>query len=792
MISHPHFAVEPWRLRERALDLEVLAQSESLFALSNGHLGLRGNLDEGEPRGMPGTYLGGFYETYPLSRAEPAYGDPEAGQLLLNVTNGKLLRLLVDDEPFDVRYGTLHSHERVLDMRAGTLAREVRWESPAGQVVRVSSTRLVSFTQRAIAAIAYEVEAIDDEARVVIQSELVANEASTTVGGDPRAASPLESPLVAEHHATWGRAGVDLVHRTEQSGLRVAVAMDHVIEGPSDIRVQTESEDDLGRVSITVLLQPGERLRVVKFIAYGWSGTRSAEALRDQVAAALTAARDTGWDRLLTEQREFLDRFWERSDVAIEGDPEIQQAVRFGLFHVLQAGARGEQRAIPAKGLTGSGYDGHTFWDSETFVLPVLTYTMPDAAAQVLRWRHDTLPAARTRAKALGLRGAALPWRTIAGEECSGYWPAGTAAFHVNADVAAAVIRYVDATDDMRFEQDIGLELLVESARLWHSLGHHDREGQFHLPGVTGPDEYSALADDNVYTNLTAQQNFEAAAVAAERHPHEASELGVDATEVEAWRTAAASMFVPYDEALGVHPQAAGFTSHAMWDFEATQPTDYPLFLHFPYFDLYRKQVVKQADLVLALHLRGDAFTAEEKARDFAYYEPLTVRDSSLSAATQSVIAAEVGHLDLAYDYVAEAALIDLENLEHNTRDGLHIAALAGTWTALVAGFGGFRAHEGQLRFAPRLPRGMMRLEFRLLYRGRQLRVTLEGDAATYTLEDGDPLELRHHGEALLLRPDKPLTRSMPPAPVLETPRQPPGREPSRLQPDERSASSSA
>ena len=401
----------------------------------------------------------------------------------------------------------------------------------------------------------------------------------------------------------------------------------------------------------------------------------------------------------------------------------MQQAVRFALFHAVQAAARAEQRAIPAKGLTGPGYDGHCFWDTETYVLPMLTYSLPRAVADALRWRQSTLPMATERAAQLGLSGAAFPWRTIAGEECSAYWPAGTAAFHVNADIADAVIRYVEASGDETFERDTGLELLAQTARLWRSLGHHDAEGHFRIDGVTGPDEYSAIADNNVYTNLMAQRNLYGAAETAARHPHRAHDLGITEEEMAGWRDAAGAMLIPYDSVLGVHPQAEGFTEHEVWDFARTPSECYPLLLHYPYFDLYRKQVVKQADLVLALWLRGDAFTDEQKARNFEYYEALTVRDSSLSAGAQAVIAAEVGHLELAFDYLREAALLDLNDLEHNTSDGLHMAALAGSWIALIAGFGGMRDTGGTLCFAPRLPERLTRLAFTLSPRRRRLHV---------------------------------------------------------------------
>ena len=779
MIAHPAFPVEPWSIRETYLDLDMLPACESVLALSNGHIGLRANLDEGEPFGMPGTYLNSFYELRPLPYAEAGYGNPASGQTIVNVTNGKIIRLLVDDEPFDVRYGRLLAHERELDLRAGVLRRRAEWRSPAGASVRVRSTRLVSLVQRSAAAILYEVEPLDGPVRLVVQSELVANEAGGPTPDDPRAAAVMESPLRSEDYFRRD-ARVVLTHSTRRSGLLVAAGMEHVVEGPDGTATSSESGPDVGRVTVATELAPGERLRVIKFLAYGWSGQRSLPAVRDQVVAALAQARRTGWQGLLDDQRAYLDRFWDCADVELEGDTELQQAVRFALFHTLQAGARAEQRAIAAKGLTGPGYDGHTFWDTERFVLPVLTYTAPNAAADALRWRHATLDLARERAAQLDLRGAAFPWRTIRGQESSGYWPAGTAAFHIAAAIADAVARYQAAVEDEEFECEVGLELLVETARLWRSLGHHDGEGRFRIDGVTGPDEYSALADNNVYTNLTAQRNLRVAADAVARHPRHAAALGADLEEAASWRDAAHDIVVPWDETLGVHPQSEGFTSHQRWDFDDTGPDQYPLLLHFPYFDLYRKQVVKQADLVLALHWRGDAFSDEEKARDFAYYESLTVRDSSLSACTQAVVAAEVGHLDLAYDYFREAALLDLHDLAHNTRDGVHVASLAGAWLAAVAGFGGMRDHDGDLTFAPRLPPRLERLAFRILFRGRRLTVEFDRDTATYALLEGPPLSISHHGERVEIRADAALVRPIPAAPVRPAPTQPTGREPGR------------
>lgn len=780
MIEQATLPVEPWCLRETRIDLDHLAQMESLFALSNGHIGLRGNLDEGEPHAIPGTYLGSFYEKRPLPYAEAGYGYPEMGQTVVNVTNGKLIRLLVDDEPLDVRYGQLTAHERVLDFRAGTLQRDAEWQSPAGSRVRISSTRLVSFMHRAVAAIAYEVEAVGSEMRIILQSELVANEAPSVVTSpDPRVAAALDRPLIAVDRDVE-QAGAVLLHRTRRSGLLLAAGMHHLVEAPGQFDLENDVREDWARTTVVCVLQPGQRLRVVKYLGYGWSAFRSEPAVRDQVAAALTAARYEGWDGMLRTQRKYLDDFWDAADVEIDGDPVVQQAVRFGLFHVLQAGARTERRAIPAKGLTGPGYDGHTFWDMEGFVLPVLTLTAPHAAADALRWRASTLDLARQRARTLGLAGAAFPWRTINGAEASGYWPAGTACVHINADIAGAFEEYRLVTGDEELERECGLEVLVETARLWLSLGHHDRHGSWHIDGVTGPDEYTAICNDNVFTNLMAARNLRAAAAACARHPQLAQDFGVTNEETAAWQNTSDAVHIPYDEQIGVHPQCESFTRFGEWDFEESAG-EYPLMLYAPYFQLYRKQVVKQADLVLAMHWCGEAFTPEQKAHNLDYYERRTVRDSSLSACTQAVMCAEVGHLQLARDYLHETALVDLRDLHHNSRDGLHIASLAGAWTALVEGFGGLREHSDLLSLAPALPYEITRLAFRVRWRGMRLQVEVTDGEVRCSLpgQSDARMPLRLYGEEVEVTGTEIVRRPLlHREPLLPRPSQPPGREP--------------
>jgi alpha,alpha-trehalose phosphorylase len=778
VIAHDAFQVEPWAIRETKLDLDLLAQSESIFALSNGHLGLRGSLDEGEPSNLSGTYLNGFFESHPIHYPERAFGSPEAGQTIVNVTDGTPIRLLIEDEPLDVHRGNLESHERVLDLRSGILERRLLWQSIGGRSVQVTSRRLVSFHYRSIAAISYEVEALDEPLRVALQSNLLANKSDAVVTSDPRGGSALGAVLESRLHSHHGMRVV-LAHTTRASGLSLAAGMDHVIDARDGEEPLVESEPDLGRLTVSATLSPGRPLRIVKLLAYHWSSQQSVEWLRDQVDGSLQTALAEGFEGLEKSQREYLDDFWARADIEVDGHVELQQAIRFGLFETLQASARAEERAIAAKGLTGTGYDGHAFWDSESLVLPVLTYTMPRLARHALIWRHSTLGLARERARQFGLRGAAFPWRTIRGEECSSYWPAGSAAFHVNASIADAVRRYVLATDDRGFERDFGVDLLVETARLWTSLGHLRADGNFCIDGVTGPDEYTAVVDNNVYTNLMAQGNLRSAVESVARHPDAAQELDVTDDEIESWRAAADAMYIPYDGTLGIHPQDQDFLTHERWDFERTPADDYPLMLHHSYFDLYRKQVVKQADLIFALYLRSASFSAEEKRRDFDFYEGVTVRDSSLSAGIQAIVAAEVGHLDLAHDYLAEAAFLDLHDLEHNIRDGLHIAALSGAALAVIAGLGGLRDDGEELSFLPRLPTALARVAFRVTFGGNTLRVEITPDGASYSSRrEGAPLHFLHGIEPVDLAPGATVVRPLPPLEALAVPEQPPHRAP--------------
>jgi alpha,alpha-trehalose phosphorylase len=369
-------------------------------------------------------------------------------------------------------------------------------------------------------------------------------------------------------------------------------------------------------------------------------------------------------------------------------------------------------------------------------VLPFLAYTNPEAARKLLRFRWRMLDAARHRAAELSQAGALYPWRTINGEEASAYYAAGTAQYHINAAVAYALERYLTATGDQEFLEHEAVDILVETARLWEDLGFFANNGaeRFHIHGVTGPDEYTTVVNDNTYTNVMARFNLGFACWAvqtvAESNPAAYAALvrrtGLTDDEVVAWKQAANAMFIPYDEELGIHPQDVNFLEREIWDFRGTPSDKYPLLLHFHPLVIYRHQVLKQADVVLAMFLRRKHFSAEQRRRNFDYYDPLTTGDSSLSACVQSIVAADVGYPDLAIDYFKQSLYLDLADTHGNTSDGVHIANAGGVWSSIVYGFAGMTDREGTLGFNPRLPKQWRSIRFRLQWRGETLQVSVD------------------------------------------------------------------
>ncbi|MEV7973180.1 glycosyl hydrolase family 65 protein [Cellulomonas sp. NPDC089187] len=787
-IDRHRFPPDAWGLRETRYDAGDLGRSETLFAVGNGYLGMRGNVEEGRDSFAHGTFINGFHETWPIRHAEEAYGFARVGQTIVNVPDSKILRLYVDDEPLLLTVADLHEYERTLDFRDGVLRRELIWQTPSGKKVQVRSQRMVSFTERHLAVMTYEVTLLDADAPVVVSSQMLNRQdgqdeyhvraAAMGEGFDPRKAESLENRVLVPslHWAADGR--YVLGYRVADSGMTLAVAADHTIDTENSYEERSLVEEDLAKHVYRVDAKQGKTITITKVVSYHSSRGVPAKELVDRCRRTLDRVAAEGVQHQFTEQRAWLDAFWTRSDVEVPGQPELQQAIRWNLFQIAQATARAEGNGIPAKGLTGSGYSGHYFWDTEIYVLPFLTYTSPRIARNALRFRYTMLDDARKRAAELNQNGALFPWRTINGEEASAYYAAGTAQYHIDADIAHAVKQYVAATGDQDFLAREAIDILVETARMWADLGFwrgHNGDSTFHIHGVTGPDEYTTVVNDNLFTNVMARANLRGAVDAVDRlakddpaaHAALLERLHLTQDELDEFARAAEHMAIPFDERLGIHPQDSQFLEKELWDLANTDPSKRPLLLYYHPLVIYRFQVLKQADVVLALFLQGDQFTLEEKLADFDYYDPLTTGDSTLSAVVQSIIASEVGYQELALRYFNSAVYVDLADLHHNTSDGVHVASLGGVWSALACGFGGMRDHEGVITLDPRLPEVWDGLTYRITLHSTRVRVDVRHTELRLTVEDGEEAQLLVRGEAVTVRAGEPVTVTLAPAPRL-------------------------
>jgi alpha,alpha-trehalose phosphorylase len=765
---------DEWRIIETRYSDEYVPRAETVFSLSNGFLGVRGTFEEGRPAYSPGTYVNGFHETWPIVHAEEAHALARVGQTIVNIPDSTIFKLYVDDEPLFLATARVRDYRRILDMRNGILTREFVWALASGKHVRVRSSRLVSYEHRHLVAMTYEVTMLDHAAPVAISSQVVNRQDTRPVDeipekrpSDPRLARVLPDRVLNAQVTEQSDARILLGYRTTNSRMTLAVGVDHVIDTTNPYQVEGSVDQDSGEILITADAAPGAPIRITKFATYQGSRSIPARELADRSRRTLDRALRAGFDTLVEQQRQQLDLFWDRADVRVESRTDQvrrQQAIRWNLFQVAQASWRAENAGISAKGLTGHAYDGHYFWDTEIYVLPFLSYTQPRIAANLLRHRHSMLDRARERAAIMSQKGALFPWRTLNGEEASAMFQAGTAQYHINADIAYAIRRYTNVQGDLDLMAEVGAEMLVETARLWEDLGFFGADNRFHIHGVTGPDEYTTVVNDNTYTNLMARLNLSYAAsqvrLLRERRPEAytalAHEVGLKPDEVESWERAAAAMHIPWDPEQGIHPQDDTFLKREVWDLANTPREKFPLLLHFHPLVIYRYQVIKQADIVLAMFLLGNEFSKEQKRRNYEYYDPLTTGDSSLSACVQSILAAEIGNERQALQYFNYALLMDLADIAGNTSDGVHIASAAGVWSSLVFGFGGVRDFDGDLTFEPALPRVWSSLSFSLRFRDRQIRVRLTRDEEHYVVDEGGPLEITVRGEQHTLTPGTP------------------------------------
>lgn len=714
------FAEDGWTLEILGDDPAREGWAATILALSNGAIGVRGTIEE---RAAATTFLAHAYEQAPIHYHERLHGFAASSDSRVPVAEALGLEVRIDGAVIDLSAAASVTR-RTLDLRQGMLRRETCWTLADGRILTIHAERIVPLDGRALLI-----------RRMRAEIEGAAATLHPRLSPAPKAAAQSDDPRIGVNLASRGfeteRSGDSLVvERLPGSGIGVAAAQ--------------AQRDEQGWLLVTT----------------GFAAGRDpSDALAAEAQTLADAALAEGFAAAAEAQHVLLAGFWAGADLDIAGEPRLAATLRANLFHLFASAGRDGRSSAAAKGLTGEGYEGHYFWDTEAFMLPVLAVLAPEIARAMLVYRSTTLEAAFANARALDHpRGALYAWRTIEGRECSAHYPSGSAQYHINAAIAFAIGCYVDATGDEAFLAEHGARMLIETARLWLVLGDW-ADGAFHLRGVTGPDEYTALIDDNWYTNRMAQKHLRLAVSAAARVAEAAPEawaalvaqMGLGEGELAEFTRTADAMHLPYDAERDLDAQDASFLDKPRWDVAGTPASQLPLLLHYHPMTLYRHQVSKQADIVLGMVLGGEDVSLERKRRVFAHYEPVTTHDSTLSASSFAILASEVGQEAAALRFLADTSLVDIDNRHGNTGHGIHMAAMAGSWLALVWGFAGFRPYGPKLRFRPVRPASWQGYGFGLVWRGTLVRVEVAGNTITYRAVSGPDIVIGHHDAELRL-----------------------------------------
>lgn len=698
---------------------------ETLFALSNGHLGIRRpalfNQLEGESN--PGTFVNGFYETEPITYGEWAYGYAENHQTMIKLPNSHNLQISIVGESSQQDDWSINQTAYELNMARGTLTESYLVETLTGKRITVDVTAFVSLVEPDVSVLKLTLTPLNFSGKFVATSHF---EHHTTISDseviDPRVAKAKGQLVQEELNNNWLKI-------TANSGQKILMSQ-VMLNDSLGAEIGTE------KVALTFLADENQPVSLQHFMLIS-------SPIKDEGPALtkLATLRDNlNYEQLYEGQLAHYQAFWQASDIELSGNPVLQKGIRFNLFHLYQNAGRDGVTNFAAKGLTGEGYEGHYFWDTEMYMLPFFTYTQPQIAKSLLEYRCSILPQAKARANKLAQKGALFAWRTINGEEASAYYPAGTAQLHINADIAYGFQLYEKVTGDCRFIQEKGAEVIFETARFWLSYGDWvatDAGTCFQINGVTGPDEYTALVNNNYYTNKMAQNNLYYAVELGSRYG------SVTEEEMSNWQAAADKMKLPYDDERQLIKQDDTFFEKAPWPFSDTPKENYPLLLHYHPMVIYKHQVSKQADGLLAELLFPQDYSIEQIARDYDFYEKVTTHDSSLSRSVFSILASRTGQTEKGYNYFMDTALMDLTDLQGNSQDGIHAANMGGSWLSMIYGFGGLSFGHQQIDFTNHLPKEISDLRFRLRLQGTLVEVELtEGKAHLRLLEPNERLQV--------------------------------------------------
>jgi alpha,alpha-trehalose phosphorylase len=752
------YPYEPWKITEREFLIENNHHNEAIFALGNGYMGIRGTLEEDYPGGKetttPGFYINGVYAQEEIIYGEVAPNLPKNGQTMVNLADWSEINLYINEEKLNLLKGKIHAYKRELDLKHGVLRRHMIWEDRQGRKIEINITRLISLSREHIAAIRYQVKALNFSGKISINSAVNGDVSNHHHLRDKKALEVLESEIDTN-------TGY-LLHKVKTTNFNIAYVVEHVLDENTekDCEIKRRSSDNRIDWIFEVKADQGQQYTIDKIVGIDHSKEERESPISDARASVARAAI-TGFDNLFEEQTEFMQGYWEDTDIIIKGNEALQQGFRFNAFHILQAAGKNGRTSTAAKGLSGEYYEGHYFWDTESYILPFYAFQRPEVARNLLLFRYNTLEQARRNAERIKLDGALYPWRTINGEEASGFFMGSTVQYHINADIAYAVYLYYHVSKDEEFMQNFGLEILIETARMWISLGSYIpmQDNKFCFNVVCGPDEYKPGVNNNAYTNYMAKFNIETAVKmaevvrtkATEKYNRLAERIDLSSKELENFKEIAEDIFLPYNDELEIIPQDDSFLNKNPIEVDNIPEKEFPLVKNWHPLIIWRYQVIKQADVILLMLQLGNQFSRDLKIRNYDYYEPKTTHDSSLSPAIYSIIGSEIGYKKQAYNYFMQTARLDLDDYNENAYQGVHTACMGGTWLALVQGFAGMRMFDGKLYFHPHLPEDLDEYQFRLRFKNSQLEVTVDNNKVKYLLLSGEKIEFKHFDKIIQL-----------------------------------------
>lgn len=770
----------PWDITETEPSREYNYRNETIFSIGNGYLGTRGtfeeNYDFGKGNGMEGNFLNGFYESEPIRYGEFNYGFPQKSQSMLNVTNAKILRIVVDNEEFHLFEGNVTEYKRNLSLRNGVLSRSCIWETKSHKKMRITFERLASFSHEHLLSIHLRVEPLNFNGTVRIYSGIETDVYNHTKENNPLIDyGPYGTSLLLEDTNITDTKLMTL-SRVKNNGFFLYTGCCHSFTVPSSSVPETKKlcepsifstrdNGHLPEIVFDVMVEQKRGFSLTKHIIYN-THVSDRDVCLTEGNRLLLEAESLSFADLKKDQRAFLDIFWDKTDVSIDGDDGVQQGLRFNLFHILQSTGRNGFTSVGAKGLSGEGYEGHYFWDTEMYIIPMYTHTFPQLSKKLLLYRYHTLDAARNHARELGHKtGALYPWRTINGSEASAYYPLGSAQYHINGDIAYAINQYGRITGDKDFMYCYGLEMLCEIARVFADAGHFSdwKNGQYIISCVTGPDEYNAIVDNNFYTNLGAREAMKNTFFwldvlrndDIEQYNRLLVKLNLHQKEFDLWRRVIDKMYLGYDKKLDIYVQDDTFLQKKPWDaITDKEKKNSLLYVNFHPLYVFRHQMCKQADTPLAMLLFNHLFTNEEMKKNYEFYYPRTIHHSSLSQCIFAIIESRLGKHDSAYQNFITSARMDLDDCHNNVYAGIHGANMAGTWMTLTYGLAGMNTTDGSLRFHPYLPESWNSYSFKVTYHNSVLRVLVSREKTTYTLEEGKSISFAHNGKSYILNED--------------------------------------